>query len=48
MTDQYKYLETPEEAFKALLEQNKGGPSANERDANSQLLGRRSAGWQQS
>lgn len=26
MTDQYKYLETPEEAFKALLEQNKGGP----------------------
>ena len=26
MTDQYKYLETPEEAFAALLAQSKGGP----------------------
>jgi len=26
MTDQYKYLETPEEAFKALREMDKGGP----------------------
>ncbi len=26
MTDQYKYLETPEEAFAALREMDKGGP----------------------
>jgi hypothetical protein len=26
MTDQYKYLETPEEAFAALLAQSNGGP----------------------
>ena len=26
MADQYKYLETPEEAFAALLAQSKGGP----------------------
>ena len=40
---------SPMSAIRSIIaEQNKGGPSANERDANSQLLGRRSAGWQQS
>lgn len=40
---------SPMSALRSIIaEQNKGGPSANERDANSQLYGRRSPGWQQS
>lgn len=40
---------SPMSAIRSIIaEQNKGGPSANERDANSQLYGRRSQGWPQS